>query len=252
MSIVKPVASALVVLALVLGATPARAETQNCTPITTLPAVIGAPGAYCFTGDLSTPIMFGNAIEIQTDEVVLDLNGFKLGGLAAGPGTFAVGIFAQNRAGITIKNGTIRGFWRGIALQDSGASQDHVVEVIRADQNRFTAIQVDGASVLIRDNQVVATGGSTIAPDSNSYGIRAEGEDPRVLDNNVANTVGVGAGAGTAIQLSSASRGLVVNNRITVADVGIDMSTSTGKFYSNLTSNVTTPFTGGTNAGNNN
>src|SRR5712691_1804649 len=96
----------LVLLALVLGAAPARAETVACTPITALPAVITGQGIYCFTGHLSTAMTSGNAIDIQTNNVVLDLNGFKLGGLAAGLGTFAVGIHAIDRQNITIKNGT--------------------------------------------------------------------------------------------------------------------------------------------------
>src|SRR5207249_5921196 len=145
MPIAKLAASLLVLLACVLGAAPTRAETVHCTAITTLPAVITVQGVYCFTGDLATAITSGNAIEIQTNNVVLDLNSFKLGGLAAGSGTQAIGIHAANRQNLTIKNGTIRGFLGGIALVDSGASQGHVVEDIRADQNTFVGIQVEGA-----------------------------------------------------------------------------------------------------------
>src|SRR6266542_1190224 len=115
----KLAASLLVLLAFVLGAAPARAETVNCTAITALPAVITVQGVYCFTGDLATAITSGIAIDIQTNNVVLDLNGFKLGGLAAGPGTTANGIHALNRQNITIKNGTIRGFLEGIVIIDT-------------------------------------------------------------------------------------------------------------------------------------
>jgi hypothetical protein len=112
----------------------------NCTPITVLPAVIIVQGIYCFTGHLATAITSGNAIDIQTNNVVLDLNGFKLGGLAAGLGTNAFGIRADNRQNITIKNGTIRGFLAAIVLIDAGTSQGHVVEDMRADQNTFVGI----------------------------------------------------------------------------------------------------------------
>src|SRR6266849_9239971 len=97
----KLAAALLVLLAPVLGAAPARSETTNCTAITTLPAVIIVQGIYCFTGDLATAVTTGNAIEIQTNNVVLDLNGFKLGGLAAGLGTGAVGVRAADRQNIT-------------------------------------------------------------------------------------------------------------------------------------------------------
>src|SRR5450759_953036 len=114
---------------------PAQAETMNCTPSTALPAVITVQGIYCFTADLATAMTSGNAIDIQTSNVVLDLNGFKLGGLAAGPGTSAFGIHAFDRQNITIRNGTIRGFRQAIVLDDSGTSEGHLVEDIRADHN---------------------------------------------------------------------------------------------------------------------
>ena len=119
----KLAASLLVLFALVVSAIPTQAETVNCIAITSLPAVITVQGIHCFTGDLSTAQTSGNAIDIQTNNVVLDLNGFKLGGLAAGTGTHATGIHALNRQNITIKNGTIRGFSTGITLSNNGASQ---------------------------------------------------------------------------------------------------------------------------------
>ena len=73
------------VLALVAMHAPhARAETVNCTPIDYLPYTISAQGVYCFTQHLGTNMTSGNAITINTNNVVIDLNGFKLGGLGAG------------------------------------------------------------------------------------------------------------------------------------------------------------------------
>ena len=208
----KLAASLLVLLALTLAAAPVHAETTNCTAITALPAVITLQGIYCFTGHLNTSISSGNAIEIPTNNVVLDLNGFKLGGLAAGPGTQANGIFATDRQNITIKNETIRGFFEAIFLQDSGASQGHVVEAIRADQNTLVGIEVQGSG----------------------------------------NTFGQGSGFGLGIDLSEVTGGLAINNRITTADRGIDYGGSTGKYRDNVTFDVTAPYTGGTDIGNNN
>ena len=249
----KLTASLLLLAALIFSATPTQAETVNCTAIASLPAVITVQGVYCFTGDLSTAITSGNAIDIQTNNVVLDLNGFKLGGLAAGLGTTAHGIHALNRQNLTIKNGTIRGFLRGINLDDSGAAQGYVVEDIRADQNTETGIVVNGAGTIVRNNQVVATGGTTTqGGNANVVGILVVGTGPRVLNNAVITTVAQGTGTARGIFLLVVSGGLVVNNRITGADSGIEYFASTGKYRDNLTSDVTTPFTGGTDAGNNN
>src|SRR6266852_2388184 len=96
----------LLALLVFVGTALARAETVNCTPITSLPFVITVQGVYCFTGDLTAALTADNAIDIQTNNVVLDLNGFKLDDLAAGLGTHAYGIHALNRQNITIKTGT--------------------------------------------------------------------------------------------------------------------------------------------------
>ena len=244
-------------LALTLGAVPAQAETTACTPITAVPTTITVQGIYCLTQHLNTDITTGNAIEIQTNNVILDLNSFKLGGLAAGPGTGAVGIRAIDRQNITIKNGIVRGFFRGILLDDSGggASQGHVVEDIRADQNTFIGIQVNGRGSLIRNNQVVATGGTTFfAGNADATGIAVDRTGPRVLNNTVIDTQKQGTGTARGISFSSnVSGGLAVNNRITNADVGINYSggSAAGKYRDNLTTGVTTAtrFVGGTAVG---
>ena len=247
----KLAASLLVLLALALGATPARAETVDCLAITALPAVITVQGVHCFTGDLSTAATSGSAIDIQTNNVVLDLNGFNLNGLA-GLGTQAVGIHALDRRNITIKNGTVRGFLRGIHLETGGTSQGHVVESMRADRNTFVGIEVDGAGNIVRNNQIVAT--AATATNASAYGILIVGNGARVLNNDVINTFKQGTGTAWGIQFNQATGGFAVNNRITTADRGIDYNNaSTGKFRDNLTSDVATPFTGtGTNVGNNN
>jgi hypothetical protein len=83
-----------------------RAETPECTVITSLPYTISTQGIYCLKGNLATNMTSGNAIEIGTNNVVIDLNGYKIGGLAAGSGTSTYGIYANGRKNITIRNGT--------------------------------------------------------------------------------------------------------------------------------------------------
>jgi hypothetical protein len=253
MHIAKLVALPLVVLVLVLADFEARAETVNCTAINVLPAVIAVQGVYCLKGNLVTGMTSGNAIDIQTNNVVLDLNGFKLGGLSAGFGTNTFGIYAINRQNITIRNGTIRGFRQAVVLLDSGASQGHLVEGIRADQNTEVGIQVGGSGNIVRNNQVVSTGGTTIfGANSHAYGIYVAGAGPRVLNNDVVGTKGKGFGFGVAIGFTdTAAGGLAVNNRISDADYGIVFN-GTGKYRDNLTFSVGVPFFDGTDAGNNN
>lgn len=247
--------SAMLLALFVVSALPlsALAETVNCTAITSAPAIITQPGIYCLTGSLATNLASGNAIDIQANNVVLDLNGFRIANLAAGPGTTASGISAFNRQNITIKNGIVRGFVVGININDSGASQGHVIEDIRADQNTYIGIRVNGAGVLIRHNLVVATGGTTGGL-LNGNGIYVTGTGPRVIDNDVINTVKQPGGIAWGIQVADSPGALVVNNRISTADRGIEYvgGSSSGKYRDNMTTGVSIPYTGGTDAGNNN
>jgi hypothetical protein len=234
------------------SATPLKAETINCTAVIALPAVINAPGIYCFTNSLTTSITSDAAITIDSNNVVLDLNGFSLSG-SGGLATTAMGILAFDRRNITIKNGTVFGFMRGISLLDNGASQGHIVEDIRADHNTIMAIGVDGLGTLIRNNLVFATGGGTCCgPGIDAVGIRAGGSGARVINNDVIDTTSPGDVASRGIQFSSSVvGGLAVNNRITNADISIEFDdAATGKYRDNLTVGRG-GFLGGTDAGNN-
>ena len=109
--------SHVALLAGVASAPIAQGETVDCTPITTLPATISTQGIYCLTGNLAAPSTFGSghAITIDANNVTLDLNGWKLGGQAAGAGTLAIGIYSLAN-NVTVKNGIVRGFYYGVLL----------------------------------------------------------------------------------------------------------------------------------------
>ncbi len=241
---------ALLLLGLAGSPPPAQAETTACQAITVVPFTIPASGIYCLTGDLATNLASGEAITIAANNVVLDLNGHKLGNLAAGPTTAAVGIFALDRKDITIKNGTVQGFTVGILLQDfSATSQGHIIEDIRADRNTQEGIEVQGRGILVRNNQVVATGGSTKGPNQGAIGIVVAGPENLVFNNDVIHTFGTGTGTSRGIETFGSGDLLVTdllvfNNRITQAQFGIRVNNaaSTGKLRDNLTSGVGTPF----------
>ena len=98
--------SALLCTVPLLGlSTPARAAESydNCTfTITSLPAVLSTPGVWCLKQDLSTNMTSGIAIDVQSNNVTVDCNGFKLGGLGGGPTSTARGIQSEDRANTTV------------------------------------------------------------------------------------------------------------------------------------------------------
>jgi hypothetical protein len=254
-----------------------------CNNITSLPFTITAQGRYCFVRNLSTAVASGAAITIASDFVVLDMQGFKLGGGSAGAGTLAYGVHALNRKNVTVKNGNIRGFRRAVFLQDDSgtftASQAHLVDNVRVDDNYEAGIWVEGQGSVVRRSQVVNTGGSTAPGVSDTFGIRLAGVAGRALHNDVTDTVGVGAGTGHGIAVSSASTTVVEKNRVgngafAPASSGISVISGTdvlvldnrlstlgtglvydsgagGAFRRNLASGVTTGYSGGTDAGGN-
>src|SRR4249919_2938083 len=90
----------LALFALCLGwtITPAQAETfHTCgTVIASVPTVISTQGLFCLSHDVNTSITSGNAIAINTNNVTLDCNGYKIGGLAAGAASLARGVYADD------------------------------------------------------------------------------------------------------------------------------------------------------------
>jgi hypothetical protein len=271
----------LVVLSMAMGVLggglPAQAQTQCTTKIAAVPFTIVASGNYCFDKHLATAATAAataNAITINADYVTLDLNGFKLDGSAAAPGT-RKGIYAANRKGIVIRNGVIRGFARGVSLEGTGSS--HVIEELRVEQSAATGIWLEGSGVVVRGCKVTAT--SPLTPDTSVEGIRVAGSEARVLNNDVLDTLATGSGVARSIVLQGASSSIVESNRVgnasltpgttgiaivsasdlllssnsfSTLDHGLVFDTeSFGRYRDNLTSGVSNPYSGGEDAGNN-
>jgi hypothetical protein len=164
---------------------------DNCTGfIDSVPATIATQGTWCLRRDLSTTMTSGNAIAINTNNVTIDCNGFKLGGLAAGEGSMANGIRATNRWNATVRHCAIRGFLIGIDL-DGSSGGGHLVEDNRLDGNLMAGVFVQGDDNLVQRNRVLATGGSDAIPGS-AWGISVEGD---VLDNTVSGVHALGDAA---------------------------------------------------------
>ena len=181
---------------------------DNCTGfIDSLPATLGTPGYWCMRKDLSTSMGSGNAINVAADDVTIDCNDFKLGGIAAGAATTAQGIAGSSRRNVTVRNCNIRGFATGLSLVGNNGG-DHLVEDNRFDGNTSTGLRVEGDASIIRRNTVVRTGGSVAASQAGyaqgieTYGrVDVLGNTIRGLvtaDGTVGYSTGIFAGSGVA------------------------------------------------------
>lgn len=186
--------------------------------IASLPVTIATQGVWCLTKDLSTGIASGTAITVATNNVTIDCNGFKLGGLAAGDTSQTVGIGATARQNTTVRNCSIRGFLSGVDLRGAG----HLVEDNRFDNNLRSATVVVGSNNTIRRNLMYDTGGST----SSGYAAAVDA-NAQIIDNTIVGVFGQsgyaiygiahgnGGGAGSVIRDNRVS-GLVSSGNLTI------------------------------------
>ena len=120
--------SALTVLPRIASA---DAVTRCQRGIHSLPVTINSAGTYCLDRNLSMSATTGAAITVNANDVTVDLKGFKIDGSGAGAGTLTLGVSANGRRGLTVRNGRIRGFFQGIQVTGTGTT----IEDLSLDSN---------------------------------------------------------------------------------------------------------------------
>jgi hypothetical protein len=244
----------LLAAALLLAASgKAAAETVQCTAITTVPYTIASAGSYCLTGDLESTLSEGAAIDVVADGVTIDLNGFMLSHAVYGTALRVVGIRGTDRMRVTVRNGSVVGFGRGVQLYSGlAANGGHLIEQVRAHGNREVGIEVNGWGSVARQNQVVSTGRIMGEPGWSAAFLARGGTGVRFLDNDVQNVTQNGSPS-YGVWISGGTNALVAGNRIVDAVYGVYFSAGgSGKYRDNLTLAIqNAAYTGGTNAGNN-
>jgi len=199
-----------------LGAQAAE-DYDSCTGyIDSVPVSIHEQGVWCLRKDLSTAITIGQAIYVGGNNITIDCNGYKLGGLGAGPATQATGIFSYTVTNLSIRRCNIRGFMMGMLVsgQNMGAN---VVEDNRLEKNTMYGIVVmGGKGTMIRRNVVIDTGGSTWSL-GQAFAIDA-GSGVNVIDNTISGVKPLADGSGNAsaygIFASYNADGVVRGNRV--------------------------------------
>jgi hypothetical protein len=219
----------LVLSALALGPARAAESYAGCTNfVAALPATIDTPGTWCLTGNLSTSITLGYAIEVRSDDVTVDCNGHQLNGLGSGLGTHSQGVRASNRRNITVRNCHIRGFEVGIVFGNDGSlappSTQQLVEDNRVENAEGIGISVWGPGSVVRRNLV--RGVLSSQNGQGAFGILVGGDGTDVVDNTVS---GVQSNAAAAIGIESQDNegGSVRGNRVR----GVRRSSANGAIY---------------------
>jgi hypothetical protein len=140
------------------------------TKISSLPYTVNSPGFYYVTGNLSCAS--GNGITVLSDDVTLDLMGFRLSGTTGG-----TGVLMNGRKNVEVRNGTFQGW--GAVITESQTGSGHRVFNVRADSNSI-GIFLYGFGHLVK--------GCTALSNA-SYGILVEGG---TISGNVTSQCGTG------------------------------------------------------------
>lgn len=229
----------LLAVVLSIGATAQLAGTFDSlgnVAITSLPYTISEEGCYYLESSLNYDSSTGAAILIQADNVVLDMQGFKIENPSTLSITRANAIEAHGRSNISIKNGIIRGFWRGIYLTGPSSSYDthgeHVIDNLGIAQVPY-AIEMRGHGNIIRNNHLSYTESSS---SGSVYAMNLWGPHTRVINNDIIETVDPPDNyINIGIYLRHADNSVVENNRITRKQNG---SVTTYGVYCTITDNI--------------
>jgi hypothetical protein len=216
------VAAALAAGLLSVGS--ARAETfHTCKGfIASVPTTISTQGVWCMNQDLSSALASGALITVATNNVTIDCNGYKLGGLSAGIGTQTTGILSQNRMNVTIRGCNLRGFKRPVSLSGTPSAGHSVVDN-RIEAATEAGVYVAGSGVEIARNFIVDTGGAPTGLDT--WAIYLEG-DGDVVDNRIDGVAPAGEDGSSStfgIEVEGPSGAVVRGNRVRNVDGGIGM-----------------------------
>lgn len=172
-------AACLVVATLLPGVARAADDFDNCSGfIDTLPKTITTPGTWCLRKDLATAMSQGKAINIASDGVTLDCNGFGIDGGAGGNRTTAAGIYATDRRDLAVRHCRVSSFYMGVEFEGDD-SRNNLVEDNLIEHSLFRGAYLAGANNLFRRNRVLDTGG---APTDVGVGVSVIGD---VIDNVV-------------------------------------------------------------------
>lgn len=104
------------------------AKAEKRTPISALPFTISAPGSYYLTGNLNVPAG-QDGINITTNDVALDLNGFALNGAGAVAGAHGI-VIGAGLKNTHILRGAIVG-WPGKGISSGANTSQTVCEDLR-------------------------------------------------------------------------------------------------------------------------
>jgi WD40 repeat protein len=192
----------------------------NCQSFAQVPYTITQPGAYCLRGDVkfrSNLHKSSAAITIASQQVVLDLGGHELSGDGHG-----IGIASENFGAITVQNGHVANFDKGIVLvnrRETLASHQYELHNLHFKNNQAVSVLNIGNASKIDHISVSNTGGALSPllpgfPLGSVFAVYLEGSEIQITDSQVLETNAVRDGLAYGIFLKNADNALVKDNSV--------------------------------------
>ncbi len=236
-----------------------RAMAGNITPgdAPGFPIRISVPGSYQLSGNLkvtgtgpvSTP-----AFEITTDDVTLDLNGFVISGLS--PEWAGI---ATDKKNITVMNGTVK-YMSGLRLGPNCRIENMRLSGVRdgiqtgsyslVRNNTIEAIDigiVTGECCIVAGNSIQAeelgiqVGRGSLVTGNTLHGFGVDGNG--IMASGSVITGNAVTGVANTIRIQNGIRAdkgsTVINNKVSNASIGLNLSNDTGYADNVLTENNT-------------
>ncbi|MFZ0929787.1 MAG: hypothetical protein WAN11_14365 [Syntrophobacteraceae bacterium] len=232
----------------------ARANAGGVTPGDTrgFPVTISRSGSYRLSSNLTVTKANTTCIEITSDDVTLDLNGFTISGptvctpganksVSCSPTGNGIGVNAPTEANIAVTNGVVRGMGLdGINLAGTNTRAENIQAYSNGGNGILSTIGTNNTSSNNgRVGITIVNGSNNTSSNNGGDGIDSSG----TANNNVSNdNGGVGINAGTANNNASFDNG----------GDGIDAYTANGNTAVGNTGNGITAGTANNNVSNSN
>jgi hypothetical protein len=230
MTIIKPI-----ILAALLLITLNRAGAV--TKITSLPYTITKSGNYELAGNL-TAAANADGIDVKASNVVINLNGFSMSSTGYG-----FGVRDDIYSNVVVYNGTISGFYYGVALGNAGEENNLELQNVRV-LGATAGVRMTGSDAIVENCSIIGTG----VANTDGVGVMIGGVNDEIRNCYISemavainSQTGIGGGGffhntiasctyGMALQFYDYYQGNVVTNSTQAFQGGNAVGTENGGF----------------------
>lgn len=229
------------------------------TVISSLPYVINSPGTYILNGSLACNLASGAAIQIDSSDVTVDLNGYHISNIN-GTGTNAVGIYVADPSlhNIKIFDGQVNYFHTGIYLKGSCVMPNAYNIDFIITQSYAACILISGSGNIINNCYLYAFTRSTavgVGACTAAIGLGIDGSKATLVRGVTIEMSDNGAGDTTCCVYihNNAQDVVILDSTLRTADAGIVFAAdgASGNYRGIDYQYVTVPYVGGNSLGDN-